>query len=277
MSRHHHHHGQRGPALSELSVTEFLALERMGFYPRGLVVGSCLYEAGSQYDWTVETAEVENLSKAMRSARQLAMQRVVQQASQLGAEGVVDVRLELEHHVWRGDRQVVKFVAKGTAVASDHSHGPEALKSAPSLRLASGRPFTSDLTAQDFVTLLMAGYRPVLLAMASCVYGLDPRELRTYRGQDAEITSFTQAFFDARETAMSRLQHDIFHELPRGSPDAPVGIVGMTVSEATYGGRGSAPIVEFTALGTAIAPLAQGDPRRAPSLPRPTVVVPLDR
>jgi hypothetical protein len=55
-----------------------------------------------------------------------------------------------------------------------------------------------------------------------------------------------------------------------------VGIVGMTVSEATYGGRQSAPIVEFTAVGTAIAPLAPGDPRRAATPPRPQMVVPLD-
>ena len=266
-----------GPILSELSVTEFLTLERVGFFPRGLVVGSCLYEAGSQYDWTVATREVDTLSHAMRAARHAAMQRVVEQASEVGADGVVDVRLELEHHLWRGARQVVKFVAKGTAIASDSRHGPDAIRGAPSLRLENGRPFTSDLTVQDFVTLLSAGYRPVLLAMASCVYGLDPRELRRYRGQDTELTTFTQAFFDARETAMSRLQHDIFKELPRGTPDAPVGIVGMTVSEATYGGQASAPIVEFTAVGTAIAPLDPRDPRRAPSLPRPQVVVPLDR
>jgi uncharacterized protein YbjQ (UPF0145 family) len=268
---------RHNPALSELSVTEFLTLDRIGIYPRGLVVGSCLYEAGSQYDWQVATQEVTNLSQAMRSARGVALRHVIEQAERLGAEGVVDVRLELEHHTWRGARQVVKFVAKGTAIATDHQRAPESIRGAPSLRLASGRPFTSDLTVPDFVTLLSAGYRPVTLAMASCVYGLDPRELRQFRGQDTEITTFTQAFFDARETAMDRLQQDLFRELPRGSPDAPVGIVGMTVSEATYGGRSSAPIVEFTAVGTAIAMLDPRDPRRAPALPRPQVVVPLDR
>jgi uncharacterized protein YbjQ (UPF0145 family) len=270
MSKHH------APALSELSVTEFLTLARMGFYPRGLVIGSSIYEAGSQYDWQVATAEVTALSNAMREARGIAMAAMREQATELRAEGVVDVRLELEHHLWRGARQVVKFVATGTAIGFDREHAPEALRGAPSLRLANGHPFTSDLTGPDFITLLRAGYRPVTLAMASCVYGLDPRELRQYRGQDAEILSFTQAFFDARETAMARLQDDVFRELPKGSPDAPAGIVGMTVSEATYGGRQSAPIVEFTAVGTAIAPLAPGDPRRAAVPPRPTVVVPLD-
>ena len=111
---------------------------------------------------------------------------------------------------------MVKFVAAGTAVGFDRARAPEAMRGAPSLRLASGKPFTSDFTAPDFVALLRAGYRPVTLAMASCVYGLDPRELRAFRGRDAEITLFTQAFFDARESAMDRLQQDVFHELPRG-------------------------------------------------------------
>ncbi len=113
--------------------------------------------------------------------------------------------------------------------------------------------------------------------MASCVFGIDPREARQYRGQDAEILSVTQAFFDARETAMDRLQQDLFNELPKGSPDEPIGIVGMTVGEQTYGDRQSAPLVEFTAVGTAVALLHPQDPRRAPTHPRPLLVVPLDR
>src|SRR5262249_36277806 len=155
-----------------------------------------------QYDWSVATREVTVLSAAMRTARQLAIGRMCQQAAQLRAEGVVDVRLEVEHHLWRGARQVAKFVAMGTAVVFDRNHAPEAIRAAPTLRLASGAPFTSDLTGPDFVALLRAGYRPITLAMGTCVYGLDPREMRRYRGQDAEIAAYTQAFFDAREVAM---------------------------------------------------------------------------
>ena len=66
------------------------------------------------------------------------------------------------------------------------------------------------------------------------------------------------------------------------------GIVGMTVSEEAHrpqliGGRSNmiagstSPVVEFTAVGTAIAPLAPGDPRRAKQTVKPLVVVPLDR
>ena len=211
------------PVLSELSVTEFLTLSRIGFMPRGLVVGSCVFTAGSQYDWTVATREIQNLSAAMRNTRHLAIARMRAQAARLGADGVVDVRMEVEHHVWRGARQVAKCIAVGTAVAFDRNQAPEALRNAPSLRLANGAPFDSDLTGSDFVTLLSAGYQPVTVAMGNCVYGLDPRELRRYRGHDAEITAYTQAFFDARETAMGRLQHDLFAEWPPGNPDAPTG------------------------------------------------------
>ena len=269
----------RMPALSELGVTEFLTLARAGFLPRGLVIGSCVYSAASQYDWVVATGEITGLSHAMRSARHTAIGRMRKQAADMHADGVVDVRLEVEHHLWRGARQVAKCIAVGTAVVFDREHAPAALHGAPSLRLSNGAPFDSDLSGGDFVTLLASGYRPVTVAMGNCVYGLDPRLLRRYRGKDEEIVPFTQAFFNARESAMERLQSDLFREWPRGHPDCPTGIVGMTVSEATYGGSGSSgpPIVEFTALGTAIAPLADTDPRRKLEPPRPKVVVPLDR
>jgi uncharacterized protein YbjQ (UPF0145 family) len=181
--------------------------------------------------------------------------------------------------MWRGSKQVVNCMVMGTAVTFDRALAPAALHEAPSLRLADGSPFDSDLSAADFVTLLAAGHRPVTLAMGSCVYGLDPRTVRDFRGKETEIGPYTQAFFDARELAMDRLQHDLFRALPESSPDAPEGIVGMTVRETTYGEQGASgpPIVEFLALGTAIAPLAANDPRRAAGMPKPRLIVPLDR
>jgi uncharacterized protein YbjQ (UPF0145 family) len=270
------------PAISELSVTEFLALSRIGFLPRGLVAGCCVFGAGSQYDWTVQTGEIRPLSNALRKARHLALSRMREQAANLHqADGIVGVRLEVEHDVWRGARLVARCLAVGTAIAFDRDHAPPELRQAATLRLANGKPFNSDLKGHELVTLLAAGYRPVTVAMGSCVYGLDPRQLRAYRGRDAEIVEFTQAFFDAREEAMDQLQQDLFAESGRrrGHADDPVGIVGMTVTEGTYGGQGSSgpPIVEFSAIGTAVAALAPDDPRRGSGPPKPRLVVPLDR
>jgi uncharacterized protein YbjQ (UPF0145 family) len=291
------------PALSDLSVTEFLSLSRMGFLPHGLVIGSSVVEANTQQGnvslWdalfgnpqmqALQAGEVVSISEAVRAARMLAIQRMMRQAADLGAEGIVGVRLTVEHHLWRGGHQVAKFVAMGTAVGFDHAHGPTELRGAPPLRLADGAPFTSTLSGHDFVALLRAGYRPITVASGTCVYQLDPREVVRYRGYNVEIGAYTQAFFDARETAMSRLQADLFAHWPPGHPDAPVGIVGMSVSESahrqqlrgqsfTFGfSPTTSPVVEFTAVGTAIAALRPDDPRRSREQPKPRVVVPLDR
>lgn len=266
-------------ALSELSVTEFLTLARAGFLPRGLVVGSAVLHATTPYNWSVSTAEITGLSRAMRTVRLLAVQRLRKQAAGMGADGIVDVRIDIEHHLWRGQRQVARCLALGTAVVFDRDRAPEALRQAPSLRLKSGQPFDSDLSGSDFITLLHAGYRPISVAMGCCVYGLDPRDLRAFRDEPGEVVPYTRAFLAARELAMERLQQDLFKEHPHSGADAPTGIVGMSVHEEAHGGKGASgvPIVEFTALGTAVAPLAADDPRRATGMPTPTLVVALDR
>jgi uncharacterized protein YbjQ (UPF0145 family) len=270
-------------ALSDLSVTEFLTLSRMGFLPHGLVVGSAVYDAGGS-NLTGQTREVSSLSHAMRAARAIAVKRMRDQAAKLLAEGVVGVRLLVEHHRWRGGHQVAKIIALGTAVAFDPAHSPDDLRGCPTLHMADGQPFTSALSGQDFVTLLRAGYRPVSICVGCCVYELNGNGVLPYAkaGRNDEVAEYTQALFDAREAAMERMTRDLFAEfgLPgahaaAGHPDAPVGVVGMKVSEQAHAGM--ANVVEYTAVGTAVAHLRDGDPRRAAIPPAPTIVVPLDR
>ena len=270
-------------ALSDLSVTEFLTLSRIGFLPHGLVVGSAIYDAGWS-NLSGQTREVASLSNAMRAARNIAVKRMRDQAAKLQAEGVVGVRLLVEHHRWRGGHQVVKLIALGTAVAFDHAHAPADLRGAPTLHMADGRPFTSALSGQDFVTLLRAGYRPVSICVGSCVYELNGYGVWPYAqaGRNDEIAEYTQALFDAREVAMERMTKDLFAEfgLPgahaaAGHPDAPVGVVGMKVSEQAH--AGVANVIEYTAIGTAVAHVKEGDPRKAAAMPAPSIVVPLDR
>jgi uncharacterized protein YbjQ (UPF0145 family) len=266
------------PALSDLSVTEFLVLSRAGFLPMGLVIGTSVYDAG--FTWSFgQMREVPEMGDAMHKARKLAVERLRKQAKAHGAEGVVGVRLQVEHHRWRGGHTVAKFVALGTAIAFDRDHAPQKLAHAPSLLLAGERPFTSDLSGQDFVTLLRAGYRPVDLAMGSAVYEIDPSLLVAFQqtpyAPAEELIPYTQAFFNAREGAMDRLTEELHKDHPKGSPDEPAGIVGVTVDEQVHQGTGF--LVEYSAVGTAIAPLAEGDPRRHMQLPNPTIVVPLDR
>jgi uncharacterized protein YbjQ (UPF0145 family) len=58
--------------------------------------------------------ELTTLSQAMYSARELAMTRMEEEAAQLGADGVIGVRLEVGRHDWGPG--LVEFFAIGTAV-----------------------------------------------------------------------------------------------------------------------------------------------------------------
>src|SRR5438270_1817430 len=87
------------------------------------------------------------------------MTRIGEEANALAADGIVGVRLEVTRHQWGED--LAEFVAIGTAIRSRDGH---------SYRNAKGMPFTSDLSGQDFWTLLRTGYRPVGMAMGNCVY-----------------------------------------------------------------------------------------------------------
>ena len=54
------------------------------------------------------------LSQAMYEARELAMTRMEEEADQLGADGVVGVRLEIGRYEW--GENMAEFMAIGTAV-----------------------------------------------------------------------------------------------------------------------------------------------------------------
>ena len=58
--------------------------------------------------------ELDTLSQAMYHARELAMTRMEAEADQLGADGIVGVRLEIEFKEFGND--LAEFIAVGTAV-----------------------------------------------------------------------------------------------------------------------------------------------------------------
>ena len=120
---------------SDLSVNEFLLVKQAGFEPLGLVVGSSIYHIGIQVSGWKKSQEMTVLSEAMYGARQLAMTRMEEEADQLGADGVVGVRLDIGRYEWGQD--MAEFIAIGTAV----KHRDGVLHRAPN-----GRPFTSDLS-----------------------------------------------------------------------------------------------------------------------------------
>src|SRR5260370_5237576 len=78
---------------SDLSVNEFLLVREAGFRPLGLVLGSSIYHVGLQLGRWSKNMELGQLSAALYHARELAMTRMEAEADQLGADGIVGVRL----------------------------------------------------------------------------------------------------------------------------------------------------------------------------------------
>jgi uncharacterized protein YbjQ (UPF0145 family) len=238
---------------SDLSVNEFLLVREAGFRPLGMVLGASVYHVGFQVGKWNRNQELGTLSQAMYQARELAMARMEAEADVLGADGIVGVRLEIEFKEF--DTDLAEFTAVGTAVKADEPGD---------WRTHTGKPFTSDLSGQDFWTLVQAGYAPLGLVMGTCVYHIAHQRLRQMLGnigQNIEIPQFTEAYYDARELAMSRMQAEA------GALRAE-GIVGVRLLSHPHEWGGHA--TEFFAIGTAVKPL-----RDDHHIGRPQLVVPL--
>lgn len=235
---------------SDLSVNEFLLVKEAGFEPVGMVVGSSIYHIGYQQARWTKSEEMTVLTQAMYHARELAMTRMEEEADELGADGVVAVRLKVKHLGW--GESLAEFVAIGTAVVANDRSIP--------WRTNKNLPFTSDLSGQDFWTLLKAGYRPVGMVMGNCVYHVAHQTFGQFFktvGQNIEMVNFTQALYDARELAMERMQNEAMQVHADG-------IVGVDIHEGSY--AWSDHIIEFFSVGTAIVAMRADHHIPAPQL-----------
>lgn len=237
---------------SDLSVNEFVLATQAGFVPVGLVMGTSIYHIGVQPSrWNV-SQELSVLTQAMYTARELAMARMEAEADLLGADGVIGVEVRARRYAFSAE--IMEFIAVGTAVKAENG---------TSLRTPAGRPFTSHLSGQDFWTLWQHGWIPRALVLGTCVYHvahLTFRQTLQAAGQNTELGTYTQAVYDAREIAMSRMQYE-------GSQVGADGIVGVTVREDDWVWGEHA--VEFFAMGTAVSRLRPDVPPVSPQMTMP--------
>jgi uncharacterized protein YbjQ (UPF0145 family) len=243
---------------SDLSVNEFLLVREAGFRPLGLVLGTSIYHVGFQMGRWNSNQELTVLSQAMYHARELAMTRMEAEADQLGADGIVGVRLDIEFKEFGSD--IAEFIAVGTAVVADEPQASDG----QSWRNNQDQPFTSDLSGQDFWTLIQAGYAPLGMVMGSCVYHIAHQRFWQAIGnvgQNVELPQFTEALYDARELAMSRMQAE-------AERLAAEGIVGVQL--LSLGHRWGGHTTEFFAIGTAVRPM-----RADHVIAKPQLVLPL--
>lgn len=110
---------------SDLSGQDLYLLQRAGYRPLGLVMGTCVYHVGRQgfSKWAgsqTQSAEMVTYTEALYESRELAMARLQEEALGHGAAGVVGVRVSELSHVWGS--HVIEFLAIGTAVRSEVDH-----------------------------------------------------------------------------------------------------------------------------------------------------------
>src|SRR5579863_8121470 len=246
---------------SALTSDEFAAIRSVGFEPAGQVLGAAVYNIGYTGGYNCPGAwgswgygipartqtQVSSrggygsfapLVKAMYDARHKAIDRMTTECAALGGHGVVGVRLSIGAFPAGG----LEFKAIGTAV-----RGP-----GPPL----ARPFTSDLSGQDFAKLFMDGWMPAGLVLGISVGArhddwLTVTQTRWGAG-NSEVHGYTEVVTQTRHDAREQLERDVARV---GADGVVVTTVTTRIRErdcpAAEGRRDH--IVEATLIGTAIA------------------------
>ncbi len=187
---------------SDLSANEFLLTRKLGYQPLSQVMGSSIYQIGWQYvrnyTWNTQESELTTLSNAHQHAAQLALSRLEQEATLLHAHGVIGVRFMRRNQEWT--QNLLEYTAIGTAIRL------------PNVPLGA-HPFLSDLSGQEFWTLVQAGYYPTGIVTGYCSYyvSLGRRLTEQMRGwwgnggANQEIAAFSHGISQARHIAMGRV------------------------------------------------------------------------
>jgi uncharacterized protein YbjQ (UPF0145 family) len=176
-----------------------------------------------------------------------ALDRMLTEALELGADGIVGVSLS-EQHLGTGNRE---FMALGTAVRSlGATH--------------TGRPFTTTLAGQDVAKLFHSGWMPASIVVGiSVAIRHDDYQTRMSQGSFApnmEVSGFTELVTAVRADARHQLERRTAHAGAEGAIlDSPVSLA-MHELEAGEGHRDH--VAESSVLASAIVRY-----HRAESLP----------
>jgi uncharacterized protein YbjQ (UPF0145 family) len=117
-----------------------------------------------------------------------------------------------------------------------------------------GGVFTSDLSVSEYVLLGEAGFEPLGFVVGSSIYHVGMQVGRWSQNQELQVLS--QAMYNARELAMSRMQSEADH---LGAD----GIVGVDLRLQMY--AWGQEVLEFVATGTAVKAIGGAGAHRAPN------------
>jgi uncharacterized protein YbjQ (UPF0145 family) len=103
---------------SALSGQEFWLVVDKGYIPLGMVLGNCVYSMGVVRGFLANIkgafrGEIQDISRLMYDARELALARMQAEADALGADGVVGVDLKISY---MNEGEWMEVTAIGTAI-----------------------------------------------------------------------------------------------------------------------------------------------------------------
>lgn len=232
---------------SDLSIDEALLLHSVGWEALDLVCGVSMVSIPAGV-WTWGNGEITWAVQAETAAMATAADRLREECAGVGGAGVVGVEVDVTVHRHHAEISLV-----GTAVRP----------MGQSRHVA--QPFVSDLSGKDFALLDQAGWLPLGIAFGTSFVYAPRRSAGTamrQKGQNIELANFTAALYDARESAMERMQSAA---LILGAD----GVVAVQVREGPM--RFARHAIAFTTWGTAVK-LGPGGHRPL----RPRVVLPMD-
>jgi uncharacterized protein YbjQ (UPF0145 family) len=251
---------------SDLSINGWALCHQLGLRPLSQVMGSSIYQMGYQSSWGqmeggydptgANMFELNTLSQALNEVRSRALGRLAEEAKHVGADAVVEVNTRAGESSLETGTTTLEHTVFGTAVSRDGSHGGG--------QPGSGRPVLTELSVADFSKLVRAGFEPLGIVawssvfFASYAYGTGLLGAGMAGGgmmggmQNFELSAFTRAFYNARESVMAELN-------AQASQLDASGIVGVRIGHRAVrhemqgmnrkiGGL----MVTFNAIGTAI-------------------------
>jgi uncharacterized protein YbjQ (UPF0145 family) len=179
---------------------------------------------------------------ALKTGRNTALDRLLQEATALGADGVVGVQLTES----RIDGTKREFMALGTAVRSRGAERP-------------GRPFTTDLSGQDVAKLLTAGWVPAGIAYGiSVAIRHDDWRTRSQIGVFAgntEVSGYTELITHVRADARARFRSRVAEI---GADGAVASDLSLRVWEIEPSENHRDHVAESMVIGTAVARFHRG-------------------
>jgi uncharacterized protein YbjQ (UPF0145 family) len=207
-----------------------------GYTPISFAMGNVAYSIGigrgigGMFKQLVK-GEVRQYSDIFTQTRNLALQRIIEEAKSVGANAVIGIKTNILPFAGTGIQEMLMI---GTA--SKHDIDDEDIKKVGVI--------TSDLTAEEMWGLAKIGYAPMQLVLGTSVYslgllgGISAIFKNFVKG---EISEMTELIYNAREESLNKVKAQA---TAIGADD----VIGIKTYIYSLGGG----VIEFLAIGTAV-------------------------